>query len=127
MNVSGLWRVWGRMFMSVFPGCIETSKADLLTLMDLHCIISYMCQVSAKAFACCRKGWGKTVVLGVDKPGAKLTLSSAEVLGSGKTLTGCLFGGLKPKSDVPMLVKQFLDKELELDNLRCIIWMDQTK
>ena len=56
------------------------------------------------------QGWGKTVVLGVDKPGSNLTLSSGEVLRSGKTLTGCLFGSLKPKSDVPMLVKRYLDK-----------------
>ncbi|XP_063944939.1 alcohol dehydrogenase-like 7 [Daucus carota subsp. sativus] len=103
-----------------------------------------------EAFACCRKGWGKTVILGVDKPGSNLTLSSVEVLRSGKTLTGCLFGSLKPKSDVPMLVKRYLDKELELDkfathevkfedinkafelllegkSVRCIIWMDQNK
>lgn len=56
------------------------------------------------------QGWGKTVVLGVDRPGSNLTLSSGEVLQTGKTLTGCLFGGLKPKSDVPMLVKRYLDK-----------------
>ncbi|KAL1822920.1 hypothetical protein ACET3Z_009698 [Daucus carota] len=109
-----------------------------------------MASLVHEAFACCRKGWGKTVVLGVDKPGSNLTLSSGEVLRSGKTLTGCLFGSLKPKSDVPMLVKRYLDKELELDkfathevkfedinkafelllegkSLRCIIWMDQNK
>ncbi|KAL1822921.1 hypothetical protein ACET3Z_009699 [Daucus carota] len=101
-----------------------------------------------EAFACCRKGWGKTVVLGVDRPGSNLTLPSGEVLMSGKTLTGRLFGGLKPKTDVPMLAKRYLDKELELDkfvthevkfedinkafelltegkSLRSIIWMDQ--
>ncbi|CAN4123059.1 unnamed protein product [Withania somnifera] len=65
-----------------------------------------------EAFACCRKGWGKTVVLGVDKPGAQLNLSTGEVLMSGKTLTGALFGGLKPKSDVAILVKRYLDKVL---------------
>ncbi|XP_009605587.1 alcohol dehydrogenase-like 7 [Nicotiana tomentosiformis] len=101
-----------------------------------------------EAFACCRKGWGITVVLGVDKPGAQLNLNSFEVLTSKKTLTGALFGGLKPKSDVPILVKRYLDKELQLDkfvthevnfedinkafdlliqgkSLRCVIWMDK--
>ncbi|KAL8126397.1 hypothetical protein AgCh_013624 [Apium graveolens] len=109
-----------------------------------------MASLVQEAFSCCRKGWGKTVVLGVDRPGSNLTLSSGEVLQTGKTLTGCLFGGLKPKSDVPKLVKRYLDKELELDkfvthevqfedinkafdlltegkSLRCIIWMDQNK
>ncbi|XP_049363234.1 alcohol dehydrogenase-like 7 isoform X2 [Solanum verrucosum] len=94
------------------------------------------------------QGWGKTIVLGVDKPDAQLNLSSYEVLQSQKTLTGSFFGGLKPKSDVPILVKRYLDKELELDkfvthevnfedinkafdlliqgkSLRCVIWMDK--
>ncbi|KAL0438332.1 UNVERIFIED_CONTAM: Alcohol dehydrogenase-like 7 [Sesamum latifolium] len=101
-----------------------------------------------EAYASCRKGWGKTVVLGVDKPRAQLTLSSFEVLQTGKSLLGALFGGLKPKSDVPILIKRYIDQELELDkfvthevsfddinkaidlllegkSLRCVIWMDK--
>lgn len=63
-------------------------------------------------FISCNKfqGWGKTVVLGVDKPGSQLTLSSREVLHSGKSLMGSLFGGLKPKSDLPILLKRYMDK-----------------
>ncbi|XP_051139254.1 alcohol dehydrogenase-like 7 [Andrographis paniculata] len=98
-----------------------------------------------EAFACCRKGWGKTVVVGVE-PGAQLTFSSYDILHMGKTVIGSLFGGFKPKSDVPVLVRSYLDKELELDkfvshevnfedinkafelllegkSLRCVIWM----
>ncbi|KAI8549365.1 hypothetical protein RHMOL_Rhmol06G0019000 [Rhododendron molle] len=101
-----------------------------------------------EAFACCRLGWGKTVVLGLDKPGTQLSFSSFEVLLSGKTITGSLFGGLKPKHDIPILVKRYTDKELQLDefvthevsfedinkafdlliegkSLRCVIWMNQ--
>ncbi|KAM3199743.1 alcohol dehydrogenase-like 7 [Capsicum annuum] len=101
-----------------------------------------------EAYACCRKGWGKTIVLGVDKPGAELTFKSFDVLHLGKTLIGSLFGGLKPKSDIPLLVKRYLDKELQLDkfvthevsfqdinkafdllvegkSLRCVVWMDK--
>lgn len=59
---------------------------------------------------CVIQGWGKTIVLGVDKPGAQLSLSSFDVLHSGKILTGSLFGGLKAKSDIPILVKRYMDK-----------------
>lgn len=52
-------------------------------------------------------------MLGVDKPGAECSFSSSDILVNGKTLTGCLFGGLKPKSDVPMLVKRYMDKVFE--------------
>ncbi|KAI5669038.1 hypothetical protein M9H77_18891 [Catharanthus roseus] len=109
-----------------------------------------MASLVQEAYACCRKGWGKTIVLGVDKPGAQLNFNSFEVLHSGKTLLGSLYGGLKPKSDVPILIKRYMDKELELDkfvthevsfedinkafelliageSLRCVIWMDESK
>ncbi|KAG2698209.1 hypothetical protein I3760_07G140100 [Carya illinoinensis] len=101
-----------------------------------------------EAYASCRKGWGKTIVLGADKPGSTLSLSSFDVLHSGKSLKGCLFGGIKAKTDIPILIKRYLDKELQLDefvthevkfddinkafdlliqgeSLRCVIWMDK--
>ncbi|XP_022769317.1 alcohol dehydrogenase-like 7 [Durio zibethinus] len=101
-----------------------------------------------EAYASCRKGWGKTVVLGVDKPGAQLSFSSFDVLHSGKILTGALFGGMKAKSDLPVLLKRYMDKELQVDefithevkfedinkafelltegkSIRCVIWMDK--
>ncbi|CAI8584425.1 unnamed protein product [Vicia faba] len=107
-----------------------------------------MASLVHEAYASCRKGWGKTIVLGFDKPGSKLSLSSSEVLHDGKTLKGNLFGGLKPKSHVSILLKQYMDKELQLDEfvshevefkdinkafdllrngecLRCVIWMDK--
>lgn len=49
-------------------------------------------------------------MLGVDKPGTQLKFNSSEVLVSGKTISGCLFGGLKPKSDMAILVKKYMDK-----------------
>lgn len=58
----------------------------------------------------CFQGWGKTIVLGLDKPESKLSLSSSEVLHDGKTLKGNLFGGLKPKSHVSILLKRYMDK-----------------
>nr|KJB11813.1 hypothetical protein B456_002G1197001 [Gossypium raimondii] len=101
-----------------------------------------------EAYASCRKGWGKTIVLGVQKPGSQLSLSSFEVLHSGKTLTGALFGGVKAKSDLPLLLKRYTDNELQVDEfvthevkfqdinrafellmggkcIRCVIWMDK--
>ncbi|XP_058787312.1 alcohol dehydrogenase-like 7 [Vicia villosa] len=107
-----------------------------------------MASLVHEAYASCRKGWGKTIVLGLDKPESKLSLSSSEVLHDGKTLKGNLFGGLKPKSHVSILLQRYMDKELQLDEfvthevqfkdinkafdllrngecLRCVIWMDK--
>ncbi|KAL9316094.1 hypothetical protein ACSQ67_017095 [Phaseolus vulgaris] len=102
-----------------------------------------------EAYASCRKAWGKTMVVGLEKPGSKLSLGCPELLlNGGKSLEGCVFGGLKPKSHVPILIKRYLDKELNLEDfvthevqfqdinkafdllterksLRCVIWMDK--
>lgn len=51
-------------------------------------------------------------MLGVDKPGSKLSINSTDVLFQGKTLMGSIFGGLKPKSDVTILFKRYMDKVL---------------
>ncbi|OEL33314.1 Alcohol dehydrogenase-like 7 [Dichanthelium oligosanthes] len=92
------------------------------------------------------QGWGKTVVLGVDGSAAPISISSSNIK-RGRSVTGALLGGIKPKDDIPVLAQKCLDKELELDEfithqmgfdeinrafdlltqgkcLRCIIWMD---
>ncbi|KAA0065135.1 alcohol dehydrogenase-like 2 isoform X1 [Cucumis melo var. makuwa] len=89
-----------------------------------------------------REGWGKAVILGVEKDGRPFTVNSFEII-NGITITGSLFGGLKPKSDLPMLIRQelYLDglisHEVEFEDinkafdlllygrsLRCLIWID---
>lgn len=41
-----------------------------------------------------------------------LNLNCLDVLHNGKSLVGSLFGGLKPKSDIPILLKRYMDKVL---------------
>ncbi|XP_022999708.1 alcohol dehydrogenase-like 7 isoform X2 [Cucurbita maxima] len=107
-----------------------------------------MASLVQEAFACCRQGWGKTIVLGVEKPGAVLSLNFFDILLRGKTIMGSLYGGLKPKSDIHTLIKWYTEKKLELDKfvtheigfgdineafdlfikgkcLRCVIWMNK--
>ncbi|KAJ4702225.1 putative Alcohol dehydrogenase [Melia azedarach] len=133
--------------------CGDKSVSEVITEMTgggadycFECV--GLASLVQEAYACCRQGWGKTIVLGVDKPGSQLSLSSTEVLCSGKILTGSLFGGVKAKSDIPILLKRYVDKELQLDEfvtheirfedinkafdlllqgkcLRCVIWMKE--
>ena len=99
------------------------------------------------AFDCSREGGAKTVILGVEMHGSDLNVNSSQIL-RGRSVMGSLFGGLKPKSDIPILAKKYIDKELRLDEfithevnfqdinkafefqsqgkcIRCIIWMDK--
>ncbi|CAL5061564.1 unnamed protein product [Urochloa decumbens] len=102
--------------------------------------------VMEEAFQSSRTGWGKTVILGTDAAAAPVSISSSDIK-RGRSVTGALLGGIKPKDDIPVLAQKCLDKELELDGfvthrmefdeinraldlldqgkcLRCIIWMD---
>ncbi|KAK1555183.1 hypothetical protein Q3G72_023042 [Acer saccharum] len=102
--------------------------------------------VMKDAFDSSRQGWGKTVILGVEMHGSPISLNCYDLL-IGRSVCGCLFGGLRSKSDIPLLVHKYLNKELHLDefitnevrfqeinkafelleqgkSLRCIIWMD---
>ncbi|KAI3873892.1 hypothetical protein MKW98_001541 [Papaver atlanticum] len=91
------------------------------------------------------QGWGQTIILGVEMHGAPLSINTYELL-RGKRIEGSFFGGIKAKTDIPLLAQSYLDKELNLDgfitheigfeeintafdlliqgkSLRCIIWM----
>ncbi|KAJ0981382.1 hypothetical protein J5N97_009637 [Dioscorea zingiberensis] len=103
----------------------------------------------SEAFKSSRKGGGKTVILGLEMHGTPLSIDARELL-FGKSIIGTLFGGLKSKTDIPILAQQYLDKELNLEDfvthevdlqdinkafdlllqgksLRCTIWMDGKK
>ncbi|PKU84730.1 alcohol dehydrogenase-like 7 [Dendrobium catenatum] len=106
-----------------------------------------LASLMSDAFNCSRLGVGKTIILGVEMHGNPISIDSAEIL-KGKCIMGSLFGGIKAKTDIPILAKQYLNKELHLDefithevnfmdinkafdllvqgkSLRCIIWMNQ--
>jgi S-(hydroxymethyl)glutathione dehydrogenase/alcohol dehydrogenase len=55
------------------------------------------------------QGWGKTIVLGVSNGVAPINIPSHEIL-RGRSVVGSLFGGIKPKTDIPMLAQKYLDK-----------------
>ncbi|KAL6648667.1 hypothetical protein ACP70R_012891 [Stipagrostis hirtigluma subsp. patula] len=102
--------------------------------------------VMTDAFRSTKPGNGKTIILGVEKDAQPICLPSFELL-FGKCVMGSLLGGIKPKTDIPILAQKCMNKELELDglithevglqdinkafdlllegkSLRCIIWMD---
>lgn len=56
-----------------------------------------------------KQGIGKTVVLGIDKYLAPASLDSFDLF-RGKSVCGGLFGGLKPKLDIPILLDHYLKK-----------------
>ncbi|KAF5747277.1 alcohol dehydrogenase family protein [Tripterygium wilfordii] len=66
------------------------------------------------ALQSCCEGWGLTVTLGVPKAKPQIAAHYGLLL-SGRTLKGSLFGGWKPKSDLPSLVEMYMKKEIHVD------------
>ncbi|XP_068645728.1 alcohol dehydrogenase-like 6 [Aristolochia californica] len=73
-------------------------------------------EMVSTALQSCSDGWGVTVTLGVPKAKPEISAHYALLL-SGRTLRGSLYGGWKPKSEVPLLVDMYLRKELQIDEL----------
>lgn len=62
-----------------------------------------------------KAGLGTTVLIGVGAEG-KMEFHMLSVM-FGRTIKGCLFGNLRPKSDLPYIFDKWLNQELNLDEL----------
>ncbi|CAI5695404.1 alcohol dehydrogenase 1 [Oreochromis niloticus] len=78
---------------------------------SLECVGDVECMRSA--LESCVKGWGVSVIVGLTDMQDVATRPLQ--LTSGRTWTGCLFGGFKGKDAVPKMVKDYLEKKLKLD------------
>uniref|UniRef100_A0A0D9VIQ8 Enoyl reductase (ER) domain-containing protein n=1 Tax=Leersia perrieri TaxID=77586 RepID=A0A0D9VIQ8_9ORYZ len=72
--------------------------------------------VVSTALQSCSDGWGLTITLGVPKAKPEVSAHYGLLL-SGRTLKGSLFGGWRPKSDLPLLVEKYGNKEIQVDGL----------
>lgn len=106
-----------------------------------------LASLMADAFQSSRLGWGKTIILGVEKHGSPISINCMDIL-RGRSIMGAFMGGMKPKTDIPILMEKYIRKELNLDDfithevgfedinkafelleegksIRCTIWMDR--
>ncbi|XP_031115035.1 alcohol dehydrogenase-like 1 isoform X1 [Ipomoea triloba] len=130
--------------------CGESSVAEVIQKITnggadycFECI--GLASLMQDAFASSRQG-GYTIILGVEMHGKPISINPYELL-EGRTIIGCMFGGIKAKVDIPKLAQKYMQKELNLEgfkthevkfqdinqafdlleqkkSLRCIIWMD---
>ncbi|KAG8480339.1 hypothetical protein CXB51_024711 [Gossypium anomalum] len=61
-------------------------------------------------------GTGKIIQIGVPEE-AKVNINISELL-FGRTLKGSIFGGLKPKTDLPIIFEKCKNREIQLDELK---------
>ncbi|KAJ0024404.1 hypothetical protein Pint_07996 [Pistacia integerrima] len=113
---------------------------------SLECTGSIQAMISA--FECVHDGWGVAVLVGVPNKDDEFKTHPMNLLNE-RTLKGTFFGNYKPRTDLPRVVEQYMNKELDLqlekfithsvpfseinkafdymlkgDSLRCIIRME---
>ncbi|GMJ02403.1 ARABIDOPSIS THALIANA ALCOHOL DEHYDROGENASE, ALCOHOL DEHYDROGENASE, alcohol dehydrogenase 1 [Hibiscus trionum] len=71
-------------------------------------------QAMISAFECVHDGWGVCVLVGVPKKDDAFMTHPLNLL-SERTLKGAFYGNYKPRTDIPMVVDKYLNKELGLD------------
>ncbi len=69
--------------------------------------------VMRQAFDCCRAGWGRAVLLGVEPPGSEVALPPV-ALRYGKSVHGSYFGGIKGRSGLGPLIDLYMEEKIDL-------------
>ena len=73
-------------------------------------------QVMAQALRSVRRG-GKTVIIGSTERGKLLSISPGELLSDEKILMGSRNGSVRPRTDIPMLIRLYKNGRIKLDEL----------
>eukprot|EP01086_Lenisia_limosa_P002784 TRINITY_DN16800_c0_g1_i1.p1 TRINITY_DN16800_c0_g1~~TRINITY_DN16800_c0_g1_i1.p1 ORF type:complete len:376 (+),score=104.50 TRINITY_DN16800_c0_g1_i1:1-1128(+) len=68
------------------------------------------------ALECAHKGWGVSVIIGVAGAGQEISTRPFQLV-TGRTWMGTAFGGVKSRTELPDLVKDYMEDRLELDPL----------
>ncbi|GKU90591.1 hypothetical protein SLEP1_g4571 [Rubroshorea leprosula] len=77
-------------------------------------------QAMISAFECVHDGWGVAVLVGVPSRDDSFKTSPVNFLNE-RTLKGTFFGNYKPRTDIPKVVEQYMNKGLELEKLEMFI------
>ncbi|XP_016169028.1 alcohol dehydrogenase-like 6 [Arachis ipaensis] len=120
-----VWKPIGDLFQALYEALMR--QEELLAYIDsqeeARLRVSFLfpyfhlisdSSISTALHSCC-DGWGLTVTLGVPKVKPEMSAHYGLFL-MGRTLDGSLFGGWKPKSDLPLLVEKYVNKEIQIDD-----------
>merc|ERR1711879_149477 len=66
------------------------------------------------ALECCHKGWGVSTIIGVAEAGKTIETRPFQLV-TGRVWKGTAFGGVKGRTELPILVDRYLKGELKVD------------
>jgi len=71
-------------------------------------------QVMRSALEACHKGWGICTIIGVAPAGAEISTRPFQLV-TGRTWRGSAFGGVKGRTELPILVDDYLQGKIKVD------------
>lgn len=71
--------------------------------------------VMRSALECCHKGWGESIILGVAGAGKEIQTRPFQLV-TGRVWKGSAFGGVKGRTELPGMVQDFMNGEIDLDS-----------
>ncbi|MUH05565.1 S-(hydroxymethyl)glutathione dehydrogenase/class III alcohol dehydrogenase [Commensalibacter sp. ESL0379] len=72
-------------------------------------------QVMRSALECCHKGWGESVIIGVAGAGEEISTRPFQLV-TGRVWRGSAFGGVKGRSQLPVIVNDYLQGKFVLED-----------
>ncbi|CAI0400185.1 unnamed protein product [Linum tenue] len=93
----------------IHPSTFKPRTSPFPHIVILHGILNLTSKFICLVCFIWHQGWGLTVTLGVPKVKPEMSAHYGLLL-TGRTLKGTIFGGWKPKSDLPSLVDMYMNK-----------------
>lgn len=72
-------------------------------------------EVMKSALEACHKGWGESIIIGVAGAGKEIHTRPFQLV-TGRVWRGSAFGGVKGRTELPGMVQDFMDGEIDLDS-----------
>jgi S-(hydroxymethyl)glutathione dehydrogenase/alcohol dehydrogenase len=73
-------------------------------------------QLMRAALECCHRGWGECTIIGVAASGQEISTRPFQLV-TGRVWRGSAFGGVKGRSQLPGMVKQYMDGKIKVDEM----------
>jgi len=71
-------------------------------------------ELMRQALECCHKGWGVSTIIGVAGAGQVISTRPFQLV-TGRVWKGTAFGGVKGRSQIPVMVDQFMKGDIKID------------
>lgn len=96
----------------------KSIQEELIDMTDGGCDYTFDCTgnvgVMRAALEACHKGWGQSIIIGVAAAGQEIATRPFQLV-TGRVWKGCAFGGIKGRSQLPDLVKDYQEGRLKVD------------